>query len=269
MSNLPFAATTPIHVSRVALRARDADNLARFYETVVGLRELGREGNAICLGTGNRELLRIESDPSAETDNPRSAGLFHTAFLLPERVDLARWLRHAAEKRLPISGASDHLVSEAIYLDDPEGNGIEIYRDRMPDEWKWNGTQVEMATVRLDAEDLLGSLPDGDAGWHGVPDNAIVGHIHLRVGDPRQAESWWHDNLGFDMVARYGDAAAFMSTGGYHHHVGANVWQSRGAGPRDPKRAGLSWFELSSREAKEPESFRDPWGTEVRVVTKD
>ncbi|MBE7185319.1 MAG: VOC family protein [Methylobacterium mesophilicum] len=266
MNELPFAATTPIHVSRVALRARDADNLARFYERVVGLRELGRNNGAIRLGAGNTELLRIESDPSAEPDNSRAAGLFHTAFLLPERADLARWLRHAAQNRLPISGASDHLVSEAVYLDDPEGNGIEIYRDRRPDEWTWHGSQVEMATVRLDSENLFASLSQDDAGWQGAPDNTIVGHVHLRVGDPRQAESWWQDNLGFDTVARYGDAAAFMSTGGYHHHVGANAWQSRGAGPRDPKRAGLSWFELASREARESKSFPDPWGTEVRLA---
>lgn len=266
MSPLPFSATTPIHIARVGLRARDAEALARFYREVIGLEELGREGNTIRLGAAGRELLSIEAAPDAKPDDPRGAGLFHTAFLLPSRADLARWLRMAAEKRLPLDGASDHLVSEAVYLDDPEGNGIEIYADRDEAEWPRDANGIAMATLRLDIDGLIGSLPAGDAGWQGAPENTVVGHVHLRVGDPREAERWWKDQLGFSTMARYGDAAVFLADGGYHHHIGANVWRSKGAGPRDPGRAGLGFVELAARNAAGEKVLHDPWGTEVRVV---
>ncbi len=266
MSALPFAATTPVHVARVGIKAHDAEKLARFYREVVGLQELGRTGETIRLGAGSRELVEIEASPGARADDPRSAGLFHTAFLLPERADLARWLRFAAEKKLPISGASDHLVSEAIYLDDPEGNGIEIYADRPQEQWPWKGSEVEMATLRLDAESLLTSVPEGGAAWQGAPDNTVIGHVHLRVGDAARAEHWWRETLGLHAVAHYGKDAVFMSSGGYHHHIGANTWRSSGAGPRDQSRAGLSWVELNSRDAGEARELSDPWGTAIRVV---
>lgn len=266
MSALPFAATAPIHVSRVGLKARDAEGLAKFYRSVVGLEEIGRDNGAIRLGAGGRELLLIESDPSAKPDDPRGAGLFHTAFLLPERADLAHWLRFAAERRIAISGASDHLVSEAVYLDDPEGNGIEIYADRSPHDWKWKDGAVEMATVRLDAENLFSTLTPDDSGWQGAPENTVVGHIHLRVGDAAEAKRWWKDAVGLDTVAHYGSAAVFMSSGGYHHHVGANTWQSAGAGQRDATRSGLAWFEMAAKGAQAERELIDPWGTAVRLV---
>jgi catechol 2,3-dioxygenase len=130
MSEMPFAATTPVSVARVGLKARNAEALAAYYRKVVGLEEIGRDGATIALGAGGRPLLEIESDPAAKPDDPRSAGLFHTAFLLPTRADLGRWIKHAIDQRIQIEGASDHLVSEALYLTDPEGNGIEIYADR-------------------------------------------------------------------------------------------------------------------------------------------
>jgi catechol 2,3-dioxygenase len=267
LDNLPFAASAPISVSRVALKARDADALAKFYKEVVGLAEIARAPGHVTLGAGGRSLLEIEASPKAKPDDPRSAGLFHTAFLLPTRADLARWVRHAIEKKMPIDGASDHFVSEALYLTDPEGNGIEIYADRPHDQWKWNGSSVDMGTVRLDIPNLVNEVDKGDAGWKGAPENSMVGHVHLRVGKPADAERWWHEKLGFDTVAHYGDAAVFLSTGGYHHHIGANSWHSAGAGRRDPDRTGLAWVELVSKDAKTEKTLSDPWGTEVRVVT--
>jgi catechol 2,3-dioxygenase len=266
MSNIPFAATTPVSVSRVGLRARDAETLAGYYRTVVGLQELSRADGAITLGAANRPLLVIEPDPSASPDDPRSAGLFHTAFLLPSRADLGRWVRHAIDRQIAIEGASDHLVSEALYLTDPEGNGIEIYADRAHENWKWNGPSVEMATLRLDIPGLVASVRDGDAGWQGAPENSVIGHVHLRVGDPDQAETWWHDQFGFDTVHKIKGSAAFLSSGGYHHHIGANCWQSAGAGRRDPSRAGLSWVEMQSRKANAETWAEDPWGTVICEV---
>nr|WP_019173312.1 VOC family protein [Pseudaminobacter salicylatoxidans] len=264
MNTLPFAATTPTSVSRVGLKARDADTLAAYYRTVVGLDELSRDGTVITLGAANRPLLDIEADAAAKPDDPRSAGLFHTAFLLPERADLGRWIKHAIDRRIPVDGASDHLVSEALYLTDPEGNGIEIYTDRPHEGWKWNGPHVEMATIGLNIPDIVASA--GDTEWNGAPENSIIGHVHLRVGDPKEAEAWWGREFGFDTVAEYGAQAVFLSSGGYHHHIGANSWQSPNAGKRDAGRTGLNWVEMRSASAKASEIREDPWGTVIRTV---
>lgn len=266
MSELPFAATTPVSVSRVGLKARDAEKLAQFYRSVVGLEELVRDGETVTLGARGRALLVIEKDSAARPDDPRSAGLFHTAFLLPSRAYLGRWIRYAAENGIRLDGASDHLVSEALYLSDPEGNGIEIYADREKEAWPMNGSEIAMATERLDLAEVASAVPPGDAGWRGAPENSLIGHVHLRVGDPKRAEAWWHETLGLDTVAKYGPKAVFMSSGGYHHHIGANSWQSAGAGRRDPSRSGLNWVELRSATAGRPSSLEDPWGTQVRVV---
>ena len=266
MSKLPFAATTPVSVGQVGIKARDARALADYYSAIVGLEQLSADGETIVLGAKNRPLLVIEGDKAARPDDPRSAGLFHTAFLLPSRADLGRWINFAAERQFPIDGASDHLVSEALYLTDPEGNGIEIYSDRMPTEWRWNGNQIAMATQRLDIAGVRGSVPAGDPGWNGAPENSIVGHVHLRVGDPVAAEEWWNKTLGFVTVAKYGAQAVFLSTGGYHHHIGANAWQSAGAGMRDTGRSGLAWVQMRSSLASETARYTDPWGTEIKLV---
>ncbi|MEW9808194.1 VOC family protein [Mesorhizobium sp. ZMM04-5] len=267
MSELPFAATTPISVGRVGLRARDAKALADFYSAVVGLEQMEADGETITLGAKGRPLLVIEGDKAAKPDDPRSAGLFHTAFLLPSRADLGRWIDFAAERQIPVTGASDHLVSEALYLNDPEGNGIEIYADRPKSQWQWDGNSVAMATQRMDVAGVRGAVPAGDAGWRGAPDNTIVGHVHLRVGDPRAAEAWWQTTLGFDTVAKYGAQAVFLSTGGYHHHIGANSWQSAGAGKRDDGRTGLAWVELQSSSGQAGR-YEDPWGTVISMAPK-
>lgn len=264
MGNLPFAATTPVSVGRVGLRARDADRLAGFYRQVLGLAETGRSNGAIGLGAGGRTLLEIEDAPGLKPDDKRHAGLYHTAFLLPSRADLARWVEHASASGVRITGASDHSVSEAIYLDDPEGNGIEIYADRPPESWSFTQDGVVMATERLNFENLMSELPEGDAGWAGAPDGTVVGHVHLRVGDTAKAEEWWRNEMGFDTTRHRGDQAVFLSTGGYHHHIGANTWQSAGAGARAEDRAGLAFVELLSKDGAE-RTVADPWGTEIRL----
>lgn len=265
MSALPFAASAPVSVGRVGLRAKDAEGLADYYRKVIGLNDISRDGETITLGAGSRPLLVIEGDRALQADDPRSAGLFHTAFLLPERADLGRWINHAVEEQIAIDGASDHLVSEALYLTDPEGNGIEIYADRAPAQWKWNGDKVAMATHRMDIPGVRGSVAPGTT-WQGFPENSIVGHVHLRVGDPETAEEWWSKEMGFDTVAKYGNDAVFLSTGGYHHHIGANAWQSRGAGSRDKSRTGLSWVEMLRKGPAVQGEKTDPWGNSIRTV---
>ena len=267
MNTLPFAANAPISIGKLGLRARNAANLAEFYEKVVGLKEIGRDGETITLGAGGRPLLVIEGDTALRQEDPRTAGLFHTAFLLPERADLGRWIKHAIEKQIRVDGASDHIVSEALYLTDPEGNGIEIYADRPAEQWQWNGSEVEMATYRMDVDGVVGSVPADGSKWTGFPDNSIIGHVHLRVGDPKIAEEWWKSEMGFDAVAHYGRDAVFLSTGGYHHHIGANAWQSRGAGKRTSDTTGLSWIELNAKDKAASKQADDPWGNSIKVVS--
>lgn len=266
MAELPFAATTPISVARVGLAAKNADALADYYRKVVGLSELSRTDGTITLGAAERPLLVIRGDSAARPDDPRSAGLFHTAFLLPTRTDLGRWVKHAIEKRIPVDGASDHLVSEAFYLTDPEGNGIEIYADRARLQWEWNGTSIKMATLPLDVQGLLRDLPADVPAWQEMPGNSVIGHVHLRVGDPVLAEEWWNSEFGLDTVHRLTGSAVFLSSGGYHHHIGANSWASRGAGLREEGRAGLAWVEMQSLPDGAGVARRDPWGTVIRTV---
>lgn len=266
MPALPFAATTPVHVGRIGIVARDAAALRDYYRSVVGLSVISDTGGHITLGAGDRPLMEIEQSAAVRPDDPRSAGLYHTAFLLPSRADLGRWVRHAIDKRIRVDGVADHLVSEAIYLTDPEGNGVEIYADRPKEGWGWDGDKVRMATDPLDVEGILGSVPAGAAAWDLAPGNSLIGHVHLRVGDARKAEDFWNDEVGFDTVAQFGGQAVFLSTGGYHHHIGANSWQSRGAGARDSDRTGLQWVELVGKGPVATKSFRDPWGTEIRLV---
>lgn len=267
MTALPFSATTPVHLDRVALKARDAEALGHFYRDVVGLQELERRGGVIVMGTGERRLLEIEQDDAAKPDDPREAGLFHTAFLLPTRSDLAHWARYAIDRQIGVEGASDHLVSEAIYLSDPEGNGIEIYADRPQELWPRQDDEVAMKTLRLNFNDLFAK--GGEGAWNGAPEGTVIGHVHLRVGDPAEAEKWWREAVGLDTMARYGPQAVFLASGGYHHHIGVNSWRSAGAGRRDPRRAGLAWISLKSTDVAEERVLEDPWGTVVKLVPQE
>ncbi len=266
MQELPFAATTPVSISRVGLRARDADKVADYYKAVLGLVETGRSGNTIRLSAGDRELLEIEGSAALDPDDPRSAGLFHTAFLLPTRRDLARWVQHAIDKRIAVDGASDHHVSEAIYLHDPEGNGIEIYADRDRKNWSYPNGTLKMGTDALNFGSLMQEVGQGDEGWTGARDGTVVGHVHLRVGNTRDAEQFWNGDMDFDTVVKYGPQAVFLSTGGYHHHIGANSWQSSGAGPRRIDTTGLGFVELSAKGAASAREDVDPWGNVIRTV---
>ena len=263
--DVSFAATTPVSVGKVGIKSRDAQLLADYYKSVVGLSEVSRRPGFIVLGAGDNGFFEIEEVKSLRQDDPRSAGLFHTAFLLPNRADLARWTQHAINDSVSIDGASDHLVSEAIYLTDPEGNGIEIYADRARSAWGWDGGQVRMATEALNFQNLMATHKPQPGDWQGAPLGTIIGHVHLRVGNAQEAESWWNETMNFDTVARYGPSAVFLSTGGYHHHIGANVWHSKGAGKRDVDRTGLGWVELNAK-AGLSKTIADPWGTEIRVV---
>lgn len=262
----------PVHIGAVSLAVRNLAGVSDFYEKAVGLSLISASGAERALGAGGVTLLKLIEDKSARVPTRGEAGLFHTAFLLPTREDLARWTAHAMANNIPVTGASDHLVSEALYLDDPEGNGIEIYRDRKPHEWTRTATGIQMATEALDFKSLMASIEGQDSGWKSAPEGTRVGHIHLKVGDTALAEGFYRDELGFDVMTEY-PGASFLATGGYHHHIGANVWMSRNAKKREPA-LGLASFELVADAAhhaklagKLATDSADPWGN--RIVLKE
>lgn len=255
----------PVSVASVALRVRDLDTVTRFYETVVGLSVLSKDAEGTVLGTAGRGLLELRKDPNARQRMPQEAGLFHTAFLLPDRGALGGWLRHVADLKTPLQGLSDHLVSEAAYLADPEGNGIEIYADRPRSLWQWHDGQVAMTTERMDVAAVL----EAATPWTGAPEGSMVGHVHLQVGALPEAEVFYAGQLGFDITTHY-PGATFYATGGYHHHLATNVWNSRGARFRQRPSTGLDEVRLAVRESarmKGVESLHldDPWGTTIRL----
>ena len=227
----------------IRLRAGDIGLLRDFYERVIGLRAIASEDGVTALGAGDASLVELVSDPDAPPRPPRTTGLFHLALLVPARADLTRALRRVFENGWHLSGASDHLVSEALYLSDPEGNGIELYRDRPREEWPREGDEIAMATLPLDLEDLLAEPGAGDDA-PAMPAGTMLGHVHLQVKDLDSAAAFWVDALGLDVTASLYPGALFVSTGGYHHHVGLNTWAGVGA-PRPPAGArGLDRFEL-------------------------
>jgi len=229
------------HIGKVTLTVHDLEGVGAFYQEVIGLHLLNGDGETRTLGVGETPLLELRRDAAARRHSHRDAGLFHTAFLLPTRPDLARWLGFAAAKGMRLQGASDHLVSEAIYLADPEGNGIEVYADRPRGQWSWTNGAVAMSTEALDADNLLAAA--GDAPWRGFPEGGIVGHVHLQVGALPQAEAFYAGLLGLDITTHY-PGATFYSWGGYHHHIAANVWNSRNAAPRAEPTTGLADVEI-------------------------
>lgn len=236
---------TSIHpatrIGSVTLAVADLDRSVVFYTQTLGFALVERSTHSAVLGVGAAPLLLLEEQTGARPQPKRSTGLYHFAILAPSRKDLARSLRRLLQVGYPSLGSSDHLVSEALYLDDPDGNGIEVYRDRPRDTWNWNAGQVRMTVDPLDFEGILAELKGDDGEWQGLAAGTRIGHIHLRVGDLRQAAAFYHEMLGFDVVAAL-PGALFVSAGGYHHHIGLNTWQSRG-GPQPPAdAAGLRYF---------------------------
>jgi catechol 2,3-dioxygenase len=221
----PLTTLGPVH-----LTVSDLDRSAGYYGTAVGLETLERAEGRATLGVGDRSLLVLVEVPGA----PPAAGytgLYHFALLVPQRVDLARWLAHAARDRVPLTGLSDHFVSEAIYLNDPDGHGIEIYQDRPRETWE-GLVASRMTTVPLDVDALFGELGDpASEPFAGLPEGTVMGHVHLRVAEVAGTVGFYRDVLGFGLMAQLGRQAAFLSAGGYHHHIGANTWESQGAAP--------------------------------------
>jgi catechol 2,3-dioxygenase len=232
-------------IGAVALTVADSSGVSAFYERAIGLRPLPGAGGELRLGAGDTAVIELIGDPEAPPRPPGTTGLFHLAILVPSRVELARCLRRVANAGWRFSGASDHLVSEALYLQDPEGNGIEIYRDRPREEWPESNGEVRMDTIPLDLQGLLLELADGDEEESGpIAAGTGIGHVHLNVADLTAAEEFYVGTLGFEVTVRGYPQALFLSAGGYHHHIGLNTWAGEGADPPPPGSRGLRWFEI-------------------------
>ncbi|MFO7538348.1 MAG: VOC family protein [Chloroflexota bacterium] len=231
------------HMGQVHLSVADLNRSLDYYQRGLGLTLLSQDESWSYLGADSTILLALREKPGARPQSP-ATGLYHFALLLPSRLDLARTLRHLLQQRIPLSGWSDHAVSEAIYLTDPDGHGIEIYRDRPRSEWEYEQGQLKMTVDPLDVDGILAELPAAETDWKGMPQDTRMGHIHLHVAHMPAALEFYVNQMGFDLMVRYGPQASFVAAGGYHHHLGLNTWAGVGAPPPAADAIRLEWFEI-------------------------
>jgi catechol 2,3-dioxygenase len=239
------------HIGLVTLRVADLERSRSFYEGILAFQPIKQESGRVVLGGQDKKpLLELIEVPGAAPQPRRATGLYHVAILFPTRADLGRELLRVARAGVQI-GQGDHLVSEALYISDPDDNGLELYRDRPRSEWHWTNGMVEMATDPVDIRGLIAEGERDAEPWEVVPAGTRVGHIHLQVGDIKEAREFYQTILGFDITADLSQhGALFVSAGGYHHHIGLNTWHSRGAKPTPEDAAGLQTFVIAipSRE---------------------
>ncbi len=229
------------YVSEVGLKVLDLTKMVDFYQEVIGFEVIEKSPNFAVLGVGTERLLKLDQIEGLQAKDRRYAGLYHFAILLPSRADLGRILVHLHNKDVRL-GSADHLVSEALYLSDPEGNGIEIYSDREPQNWKWRGNEVAMAVDPIDAAGLVAAAENTGVAWQGMPRGTVMGHIHLHVSDLARAKDFYVNGLEFEVTTSMGEQAVFLGDQKYHHHIGLNVWNGIGIPALPKERAGLGYF---------------------------
>ena len=241
----PTAIDPRTTMGTVRLTVSDLARSRSFYQHAIGLRATDLDDGAVAMSAGDGPaLVELLGDSSAPALDRRAAGLFHLAVLVPSRLDLAFALTRLSAVEWPLDGASDHLVSEALYLSDPDGNGIEIYRDRPRDEWRRVNGELQMATLPLDLHGVAGELVRADSPQPLAPAGTRIGHTHLQVSELRDTEDFYAGVLGFEVVVRGYPGALFVSAGGYHHHLGLNTWHSAGSAAAAPGSIGLRSFEV-------------------------
>jgi catechol 2,3-dioxygenase len=271
----------------VTLRVGNLDAMIAYYRDAVTLTLLSQDGPVAVLGRGTTPIVILQHAPELAAAEPRSSGLFHTAILFETQAQLAAAV-YAAGTHGPgtFTGSADHLVSQAFYFTDPEGNGIELYWDRDRSTWSWTHGQVEMDTLHLDPNAFIGEHLTQDGQANPSAGNAIVGHVHLSVGDVPTARQFYVDRLGFEATANFGPSALFVSAGGYHHHMAMNTWNSAGSGKRrlalglgevDIILPGadaigalgerMSHYGIDTRHDGQTLGFDDPWGNQIVVRT--
>lgn len=251
---------TKIHTNTrlgyVHLSVSELSRSISYYQHALGMKVHRQSGQTVYLGAGRDDLLVLTEVPGAK-HFPRTTGLYHFALLVPSRVELAKTLRNLIESGTGVDGASDHLVSEALYLSDPDGNGIEIYRDRPRETWQFDQNRVRMAVDPLDFHGLMAELDSNPGGWDGLHPDTILGHMHLHVADLKAAEDFYSQVIGFDLMLNYGGSAAFLSAGGYHHHLGINIWNGAGAPPPPFGAAGLRYFVIRVPNTQELQGLQE------------
>lgn len=232
-----------IYANQIELKVEDLQRSLDFYQRIIGFKVIDKtDQRAVLSADGIQPLVTIEQPQDIQRKEPRRTGLYHYAILLPSRADLASMIRHFIKTGYPLQGASDHDVSEALYLSDPDGNGIEIYSDRPSSAWEWRGNEIVMGTNALDVQSIMEEW-DGKP-WAGLPQGTIMGHIHLHVNSIEKAKEFYCGGLGFEVVTSYGKQALFISTGKYHHHIGLNIWNGTNASPPSDNSVGMSSFTL-------------------------
>lgn len=275
-----------VEVGTVTLKVADLARSLEFYTQLIGLQILKQGNGSAVLGSGSRPILILEEVPGATRLARNVTGLYHAAILFPTRHSLAVKVQQLLRVNYPF-GYGDHLVSEAFYLDDPDANGLELYADRPRSTWIWDGGQVRMASDPIDFKSLFAEVQDNDPALknHAAPAGTKLGHMHLRVANIPKARAFYRDVLGFDMMAEM-PTALFLSAGGYHHHMGMNVWESEDGEPTPENSAGLREFSISLPDQAECDRLtaqieaaditverdgdslliRDPFGTRIKLV---
>ncbi len=232
------------HIGHVHLKVRDLDRSLAFYRDMLGLREVAREGRRAWLAARPEGpvLVVLSALPGAQPKPRGTTGLYHVAIRLPHRRALAQVFKRLVDAGWRFHGFSDHKVSEAIYLPDPDDNGLELYRDKPRDRWPWRGDVIAMRTDPLDVDALLAEAPPTSGA--GIDPETDIGHVHVHVRDLDEAEAFYHGVLGLNVTQRDYPGARFFAADRYHHHVGTNIWQGRGAPPPPPEAVGLAYFTL-------------------------
>ena len=250
MTNIILPAATTIR--QVTLRTHQLAQLKSFYTNILGLREISSTESETRLSASGQEpaQLILRQDETAPLHSRRQPGLYHVAWLVPSRLELAKALKHLIQTKWPLQGFGDHLVSEAIYLADPDGNGIEVYADRPRETWPMINGQVQMDTLPVDVHNLLAEIQDNTPAWQGLHPDTVIGHIHLQVSSLAQAKNFYTGILGFKVMQENYPGALFVSAGGYHHHIGLNIWHSQNAAPGPENQTGLVSFTIGIPDAQ-------------------
>jgi catechol 2,3-dioxygenase len=243
------------HIGYAHLSVAHLDRALDFYGRQLGLHQIARDGDTVTLSANDQPHIILTEKPGGKARPGRAIGLYHVAIRLPNRVALARLFARLIEQRYPFGGFSDHAVSEALYLSDPDGNGLELYTDRPRDQWPRQGDQIAMTTQTLDVDDLLDQLSKDSSAWQGIDPGTDIGHVHLHVSSLERAHAFYVDTLGMDLVADWrSHGALFVSAGGYHHHLGLNIWAGSARPPAEA--VGLLAYSLVLPDASAVEALR-------------
>lgn len=233
-----------VYVSELSLKVEDISRAKEFYQSTMGFKILKDSEKEVELTVNGKDVIITLLEPEdVKPKEDRRTGLYHIAILLPDNIQLGLFLKNIREKSYPIIGGSNHGVSNAIYLQDPDDNGIEVYADVDSSKWKRDDKEVEMVTLPLDYDKLINDT--GDKDWTGASSDTIIGHIHLHVKDLEEADKFYMEGLGMDLTSKAGRSASFYSSKGYHHHIAANIWNGRGSMPLDENSVGMKYYTLS------------------------